>query len=204
MPGVQCPTPYLNPENFKITKLIQDNISTIRSEYFALKEHFSDSPSGFRSLTSMNYDSGWSTLPLHQNGHRLPNFPYHLCPETLNILETLPIAGRISGFNKQKVKTGIPEHSDGNNMWLTLQCPIELEVSKSFIVNGGEKVFYEKEKCVIYDTTYSHYTFNESEKEERVVLHVDFWNFEAMCEQEIEVMRYVYEMKEKFEVAERG
>ena len=39
------------------------------------------------SITEMNYDSGWSTLVLHRNSARIPNFPYHLCPTTLKIVE---------------------------------------------------------------------------------------------------------------------
>ena len=53
------------------------------------------------SITEMNYDSGWSTLVLHRNSARIPNFPYHLCPTTLKIVESVPIAGRICGFNRQ-------------------------------------------------------------------------------------------------------
>jgi hypothetical protein len=38
-----------------------------------------------------------STLP----GHRIDDFPYERCPVTLSILDTIPIAGRIAGFNRQ-------------------------------------------------------------------------------------------------------
>ncbi|GMH49033.1 hypothetical protein TrVE_jg4218 [Triparma verrucosa] len=203
MPGINSPTPFLDPSLFPLVKTLEDNLETIRSEYQALRSHFSGSPSGFKSLTSLNYDSGWSTLNLHQNSHRLPSFPYDLCPLTLSLLESFPIAGRISGFNRQLPGTGIPEHSDGNNMWLTLQMPLHTEKGKARIVNGGEERVYVEGECEIYDTTYSHYTFNEGESE-RVVLHVDFWNWKEMEGEEIDVMKYVYELKEKFEGAERG
>ena len=65
-------------------------------------------PCRFRSITEMNYDSGWSTLVTHYNSQRIPGFPYHLCPTTLAILETVPIAGRICGFNRQRPLSGIP------------------------------------------------------------------------------------------------
>ena len=43
---------------------------------------------------------------------------------------------------------------------------------------------------------------NESEDEERVVLHVDFFNTITMTPEEIEIMRYVYSMREEFMKAE--
>ena len=43
---------------------------------------------------------------------------------------------------------------------------------------------------------------NPSPTEERVVLHVDFWNELEMTQGEIEACQYVYEMRGKFEAAE--
>ena len=56
-------------------------------------------------------------MVLFYNGHRIQDFPYHLCPVTTRILESVPLAGRIAGFNRQQPRSGIPCHSDGNNMW---------------------------------------------------------------------------------------
>lgn len=54
----------------------------------------------------------------------------------------------------------------------------------------------------MYDTTYEHETMNESETEERVVLHIDFFNTLAMTPTEIEAMQYIYNMREQFMKAE--
>ena len=56
----------------------------------------------------------------------------------------------------------------------------------------------------MYDTTYyEHETFNEeSENEEHVVLHVDFFNTIAMTKVEIDIMRYIYKIREDFMRAE--
>ena len=45
---------------------------------------------------------------------------------TERILSAVPVAGRIAGFNRQQPGSGIPLHSDGNNMWLTLQMAVSL------------------------------------------------------------------------------
>jgi hypothetical protein len=43
---------------------------------------------------------------------------------------------------------------------------------------------------------------NESETEERVVLHIDFFNTLAMTPIEIEAMQYIYNLREQFMKAE--
>ena len=58
------------------------------------------------------------------------------------------------------------------------------------------------DECLLYDTTYDHETMNESEDQERVVLHIDFFNTLAMASDEIDIMRYIYSMREEFMKAE--
>ena len=166
-----------------------------------------------------------------------------MCPTTTKLLETVPLAGRIAGFNRQQPKSGIPLHSDGNNMWLTCQMGIKvpegkqtscleiilLQVSinltnvavlllvcllttcsstshysgeKAWIRVGPETRHWKEKECLLYDTTYEHETMNESETEERVVLHVDFFNTVSMTPVEIEVMQYIYSLREEFMKAE--
>ena len=56
--------------------------------------------------------------------------------------------------------------------------------------------------CLLYDTTYEHETKNNHPTQERVVLHVDFFNTLAMTPIEIEVMQYIYNLREEFMKAE--
>lgn len=127
MPGLGPTKPFHDPEQLKLCRLLSENYETICKEYEALIQ---DEKDRFQSVTSMNYESGWKTLVLFYNGHRIPDFPYHLCPTTTKILETVPIAGRIAGFNRQQPGSGIPLHSDGNNMWLTCQMGIYVPEGK--------------------------------------------------------------------------
>ncbi|GMI30025.1 hypothetical protein TrRE_jg6373, partial [Triparma retinervis] len=129
MPGVGGTSPFLDPSSVPFCKEITSNIDVITKEFNAVLEHLSqdddgaDGPSkaGFKSLTSMNYQSGWSTLCTHVNGHPSPTFPSHLTPTLSSILSKIPVAGRICGFNRQLPSSGIAPHTDGNAMWLTLQ-----------------------------------------------------------------------------------
>lgn len=205
MPGLGPTMPFHDPSELKLCSLLSENYDTIVEEYEALVQDM-ESDTGkdrFQSVTSMNYDSGWKTLVLFYNGHRIPDFPYHLCPTTTRILETMPLAGRIAGFNRQQPSTGIPLHSDGNNMWLTCQMGIHVpDDEKASIRVGPETRHWKKGECLLYDTTYEHETMNAHESQERVVLHVDFFNTLAMTPVEIQVMQYIYSLREEFMKAE--
>lgn len=214
MPGLGDTSPFLDPHQLDLCKQLSENYDTIVKEYEALLEERYDKKGKdrFQSVTSMNYESGWKTMVLFYNGHRIKDFPYNLCPVTTKIMESVPLAGRIAGFNRQQPQSGIPLHSDGNNMWLTCQMGIKVppsisndsgdEVPSARIRVGPETRYWEEGQCLLYDTTYEHETFNAHSTEERVVLHVDFFNTLKMTKLEIEVMQYIYDMREQFMKAE--
>jgi aspartyl/asparaginyl beta-hydroxylase (cupin superfamily) len=208
MPGLGTTQPFYNTSQFTLCTLLHQYYDTIVQEYQALHHHFMQNSVqqkkyGYQSVTSLNYDSGWKTLVLFYNGHRIPGFPYHLCPRTTQILETVPIAGRIAGFNCQQPNTGIPMHTDGNNMWLTCQMGIDIPPNAtSFIQVGPERQYWQNGQCIVYDTTYQHYTKNNHPDHARIVLHVDFFNILVMTPLEIDVMQYIYTLREQYMKAE--
>mmetsp|Transcript_50768 Transcript_50768/g.99249 ORF Transcript_50768/g.99249 Transcript_50768/m.99249 type:complete len:411 (-) Transcript_50768:500-1732(-) len=205
MSGLGETKPFHDPADLELCQRLSANFDVIEKEYEALVEDMQGKgkKDRFQSVTSMNYEGGWMTLVLFYNGHRIKNFPYHLCPVTTEIMESVPLAGRIAGFNRQKPLSGIPKHSDGNNMWLTCQMGIKVpDGQKAFIRVGPETRRWGHGECLLYDTTYDHETMNESESQERVVLHIDFFNILVMTPEEIEIMRYVYFIREQFMKAE--
>jgi aspartyl/asparaginyl beta-hydroxylase (cupin superfamily) len=76
------------------------------------------------------------------------------------------------------------------------------EGDAAFIRVGAITNRWKAGECLVYDTTYEHETFNEHPTQERVVLHVDFFNTLAMTPVEIEVMQYIYSLREQFLKAE--
>jgi aspartyl/asparaginyl beta-hydroxylase (cupin superfamily) len=214
MPGLGETQPFLDPNQLELCKQLSENYDVIAKEYEVLLENRFDrkGKDRFQSVTSMNYDAGWKTMVLFYNGHRIKDFPYKLCPVTTRILESVPLAGRIAGFNRQQPDSGIPVHSDGNNMWLTTQMGIKVPpsvtndkgetVPSAHIRVGPETRHWEQGQCLLYDTTYEHETYNKHPTEERVVLHVDFFNTLKMTKLEIEVLQYIYDMREQFMKAE--
>jgi aspartyl/asparaginyl beta-hydroxylase (cupin superfamily) len=73
---------------------------------------------------------------------------------------------------------------------------------KAYIRVGPGTQYWENGKCLLYDTTFLHETRNDSMDEERIVLHVDFFNTFSMAPLEIQVMQYIYEIREKVLKAE--
>jgi hypothetical protein len=199
MEGIPA-SPFRDTSAFPFVAELERRYDEIKAEFEALLEHDRER---FQSVTSMNYESGWKTLVLYFNGHRIEDFPYERCPVTASILDTIPIAGRIAGFNRQAPNSGIPLHSDGNNMWLTCQMGIKIpDGHKAWIRVGPETRRWSDGKCMIYDTTFEHETFNESAEQERVVLHIDFWNFVDLTPVELTAMQRVYQLREMFLRAE--
>jgi aspartyl/asparaginyl beta-hydroxylase (cupin superfamily) len=204
MPALGPTQPFYEPARLPLCQRLKEKYDVIVQEYNALLSDMeSTGKDRFQSVTSMNYESGWRTLVLFYNGHRIPGFPYHLCPVTTSLLESVPLAGRIAGFNRQRPQTGIPLHTDGNNMWLTCQMGIVVPDNESaYIRVGPETRRWKAGECLLYDTTYEHETKNDHPTQERVVLHVDFFNTLAMTPIEIEVMQYIYSLREEFMKAE--
>lgn len=94
MPGLGDTSPFLDPSQLALCQQLSENYDVICEEYENLLR---DKKDRFQSVTSLNYESGWKTMVLFYNGNRIKDFPYHLCPTTTKILETVPIAGRIAG-----------------------------------------------------------------------------------------------------------
>ena len=205
MPGLGPTKPFHDPTQLTLCQKLSENYQTIKKEYHALVQEMETNggKDRFQTITSMNYDAGWKTLVLFYNGHRIKDFPYHLAPITTSIMESYPLAGRIAGFNRQQPMSGIPLHSDGNNMWLTCQMGIEVpEGDAAYIRVGPITNRWKAGECLLYDTTYEHETFNAHPTQERVVLHVDFFNTMTMTPVEIQIMQYIYSLREQFMKAE--
>ena len=114
--------------------------------------------------------------------------------------------GTTCGKRREQVWSRMPRPSPANNYYhhrLTCQMGIHVpEDEKAWIRVGPETRRWKEGECLLYDTTYEHETMNEHPEQERVVLHVDFFNTLALTPTEIEVMQYIYSLREEFMKAE--
>ena len=90
-------------------------------------------------ICNLSDESGWKTMVLFYNGHRLKDFPYHLCPVTTRIMESVPLAGRIAGFNRQQPGSGIPLHRYQLQLLYTRQShAFNFHLTKSCLSNPNQ------------------------------------------------------------------
>jgi len=83
MPGVGDGErqPFLETDRISLAEKLAENFEVIKAEYEALIKH-SDR---WQSITGLNEECGWQTMPLFYNGHKIEGFPYELCPVTLEV-----------------------------------------------------------------------------------------------------------------------
>ena len=94
---------------------------------------------------------------------------------------------------------GVKPHSDGRNFILT--CHLGLDIPKDcWIAVGGERREWQTNKAIVFDTSFTHETYNNSE-DDRFVLIIDFWHPELTLP-ERQALEYIYDARNKFESGE--
>ncbi|MCA1567909.1 MAG: aspartyl/asparaginyl beta-hydroxylase domain-containing protein [Acidobacteria bacterium] len=119
-------------------------------------------------------DNNWQSFMFFKEGKRFVENCAR-CPETTKLLETIP-----GGLRREAMISllgsgaRIPAHRDSGNQLLT--CHFGLVIPRGCGIRvGGESRLWQEGKCLIFDTSYEHEAWNDSE-ETRIVLLVDFWH----------------------------
>ena len=126
----------------------------------------------------LNNSKRWSTFFLLKNGKRLEE---HLarCPRTAALLEAAPLC-EIPGhaptafFSVLAPRTRIPAHTGVTNTRFIVHLPLIVPPSCGFRV-GAEKREWREGSAWVFDDTFEHEAWNESD-EPRIVLIFDVWN----------------------------
>jgi hypothetical protein len=190
--------PWWDPSSFEWVKGLEDQSAVITAELQSVlqqQEVFQgDSPA--QRLMGV----GWTAFRLQ----RLGNWNEEnvgLFPETTRILRSLNIPFAVRGvmFAKQQPGSGVQAHSDGRNFILTAHLGLQIpeQPESCWISVAGEKRSWEKDKVMIFDTSFTHETDNTSDSD-RYVLIVDFWHPELTA-QEKEALEFIYDTRNKFE-----
>ncbi|MFM7566730.1 MAG: aspartyl/asparaginyl beta-hydroxylase domain-containing protein [Flavobacteriales bacterium] len=104
------------------------------------------------------------------------------CPETTAIIRKIP--DLIScDFSRMKGKTRISPHTGYSRMILRCHFPVIVPNGKTCgITVGNEKRFHEEGQLLLFDDSYEHAAWNDSD-EDRIVLMFDipnpFWGYSA-------------------------
>ena len=139
-------------------------------------------------------DSDWSAIRLQRYGAW--NFELtKLFPETTALITELAIPTAIRGvcFAKQAPQRGVGVHSDDRNFILTAHLGIDVPATGCSMTVGG----WEDGKLVVCDTSFDHYTSNDS-PDALYVLIIDFFHSE-LTQRECEQLRFIYQKRNEFE-----
>lgn len=144
---------------------------------------------------------GWSSFRLQKLGE-WNDENMSVFPQTMGILRDaeVPLAIRGCMFAKQTPGTGVVPHSDEWNFVLTLHLGIVIPKGQGCWIRVGEETrSWQQDKALIFDTSFTHSTGNDSE-EDRFVLIFDIWHPELSLD-ERSALTYIFDERTKVDNA---
>jgi beta-hydroxylase len=167
---------FFRPEAFPWVAGLEAHWREIRAELDEMLKIRSDIPN-FQDLSveqySITQDDGWKTLFFHTAGVRNDSI-CAMCPRTAALLEGVP--GLITAFYSiLSPGKRIPPHRGPYNGVLRYHLALMVpDPPQSCGIDvGGETAHWHEGKSLIFDDSYRHFAWNESDST-RVVLFVDF------------------------------
>mmetsp|Transcript_2238 Transcript_2238/g.2333 ORF Transcript_2238/g.2333 Transcript_2238/m.2333 type:complete len:335 (+) Transcript_2238:77-1081(+) len=189
--------PWWNPSEFSWVEELEKNSEIINNE---LKSVLDTEKQLFKgdSRYQSTMGKGWTAFRLQRlgewNENNIKKFP---CTTKLIQSINIPLAVRGVMFAKQAPSTYVQSHSDGRNFILTAHLGLDIPPSGCWIEVGGKRKEWEQNKVIIFDTSFSHETGNES-SQNRYVLIIDFWHPDlTLLEQK--ALEFIYDSRNKFE-----
>jgi beta-hydroxylase len=167
--------PFFDEAQFAYVQTLKDNWQIIRAELDELLK----SPERIPAFHQISPDQkriskgdNWKTFMLRGFGHPMPT-NCNLCPETARVLDSIPKLQN-AWFSILAPGYHIPPHR-GVTKGL-LRCHLALIVPQAKeqcrIRVGNETRHWEEGQCMVFDDTYDHEVWNETD-ERRVVLFLD-------------------------------
>lgn len=168
-------TPFLDPAQFDWVEPLESNWMKVREEVDEILMHKESIPS-FQQIskdqTSITKDDKWKTYFLYGFGYKAEKNCAR-CPETTRLIEQIP-GMKTAFFSILAPGKHIPAHRGVYNgvirCHLGVKVPTEKE--KCRIRVKDEYAHWEEGKVMMFDDTYDHEVWNDT-NEERVVLFMD-------------------------------
>lgn len=167
---------FFDPTQFAWIPGVEADWTAIRDELRALLRERTRIPS-FHEVSSeqikITQDDKWKTYWFCAYGRKIAE-NCRRCPETARLIETIP-GMKTAFFSILAPRKHIPEHrgpySGVLRYHLGLVVPRHSEACRIRV--GSEVTHWEAGRSVVFDDTYPHEVWNDTD-EERVVLFVDF------------------------------
>ena len=179
---------WFEREQFPYLKTLEAATDAIREELLAVLADeeglvpyvdMPDSAPAAEMWRELNRSPAWSGYHLYRHGERVSEHCAR-CPKTTAVLESLPLM-RVADhapeilFSVLKPHTHIPPHTGVINGRLTVHLPLIVPENCGALRAGEEKRAWKEGECLIFDDSFVHEAWNESDNT-RVVLILDAWN----------------------------
>jgi beta-hydroxylase len=167
---------FFAPEQFGWIAPVEAGWPAIRDELRNVLRERARIPS-FHEVSSeqlkITHDDKWKTYWFCAYGRKFAD-NCRRCPETARLLETIP-GMKTAFFSILAPRKHIPEHRGpyGGVLRYHLGLVVPQQENACRIRVGGEIAHWEEGRSVVFDDTYLHEVWNDTD-EERVVLFVDF------------------------------
>lgn len=170
--------PFFDPSQFAWIPRIEADWKAIRDELRALLRERARIPS-FHEIApentpgAMKRDGKWKSYWLYAYGRRIAE-NCSRCPETTRRIDTIP-GIKTAFFSILAPRAHIPEHTGpyGGVLRYHLGLIVPRQKESCRIRVGSDVAHWEEGRSVVFDDTYPHEVWNDTD-EERVVLFVDF------------------------------
>ncbi len=188
IPGLE-PRPFFEREEFPWIGELEAATDIVREELLALLR---DDAAGFEpyvqladdhpqaeSWAAVNNAREWSAFHLYRHGKPIAENAAR-CPRTMELLSRLPLM-RIPNHAPEVVlsvlKAGahIPPHFGSVNGRLIVHLPLIVPPHCGALCAAGEKRAWQEGRCLIFDDSFVHEAWNDSDQT-RVVMLLDIWN----------------------------
>jgi aspartate beta-hydroxylase len=200
VPGVK-PQAFFEPDQFDWTQGLQSFTSTIKTELLALLEDKTrlapyvniEGDGDKKQWTNLNHSDAWSSFHLFKAAGRIGENCERF-PITLKALDHIPLvhikqhAPEVF-FSILKPGTHIPPHFGLGNYKLAVHLPLLVPDSCQIRV-GHETRGWSEGECLIFDDSFQHEAWNNSEQI-RAVLIMEIWNPELTEPEKIGITKIV-------------
>lgn len=164
-----------DPAQFAWTSMLEENWQTIRTELdevLRLRDHLPNFQDISPAQAALTTDDQWKTYFFLAYGNEVRS-DCRRCPRTAGVLKNIP-GLTTAFFSVLGPGKHLPEHRGPYNG--VLRCQLALVVPEPAaacgILVGGETAQWREGKCLVFDDSYLHCAWNDSDRD-RVVLFMD-------------------------------
>lgn len=210
VPGIK-PQAFFDPAGFDWTEKLQACTPAIKAELLALLEDKTglepyvniEGDGNKRQWADLNHSDAWSSFHLFKSAEPIAGNCEH-CPATTNAVNQVPLVQIAKHapevfFSILRPGTHIPPHFGLGNYKLAVHLPLLVPDSCQIRV-GHETRSWSEGQCLIFDDSFQHEAWNNSEQI-RAVLIMEIWNPDLTEPERIgiqKVVQAIYAFNEKF------